>query len=408
MAKKKRKRMSKGHTKDNAARGGGGGNNWFNLPDGVNDWHPEEAGSYMIDVVPYEVTDNDHPDRAEPGALWYKRRFFVHHGVGSNEESVVCPRSVGKPCPICEERQKLEKKGADEETLRELKPQQFVAFNVLNPEDAEQVSVFTMSYGKFAKPLLKELEEDDGEFGYFYQAEDGGHTIKARFSDASFGGRKYIECTRIDFRPRDDMDEDEILEQTVNLDEFLIVKDYEKLRSMLLQMEADEQDEDEDEDEDEQEEEAPNKRGRGRPKKDPEPEPEDEDDDEDEDDEDDEPEPPKKRGRGRPKKEPEPEPEDDDEDDEEEEPEPPKKRGRGRPKGSKNKKKEPAPEPEDDDDDEDDEEEEEAPKKRGRGRPKGSKNKTKSEPEAEPDAGCHPVPGRRHLREGSGQVRGSV
>jgi preprotein translocase subunit YajC len=66
-----------------------------------------------------------------------------------------------------------------------------------------------------------------------------GRTLTVRFSDATFEGRKYLECTRIDFRERKDMDEDKILKQSPCLDEVLNVLPYEKLNAMFFQLEGD-------------------------------------------------------------------------------------------------------------------------------------------------------------------------
>src|SRR3990167_726401 len=102
MATKKRKRMSPEQVRTNAKKGDKGPS-WFNLPEGVEEWVPEEKGKYRIDVLTYEVTDAAHPDNVPVGHVWYKRAFLAHHGVGSDNKSYVCPRSMGhKRCPMCE------------------------------------------------------------------------------------------------------------------------------------------------------------------------------------------------------------------------------------------------------------------------------------------------------------------
>jgi len=247
MGKRKRKRVSKEDVRKNAKRGGGG-SNWFNLPDGVDDWKPEKAGRYLIDIVPYETTDDNHPDDIEPGTIWYKRSFVIHHGVGPNNDSVVCPVSVGQKCPLHEERARLSKKNKDgehDEAIKELKGQTYVAMNILDPEDSDSIALFLMSQGKFWSAdagLKKELEDPGDEDCLTFYDTEGGKTLKVRFSDETFAGHKFLRCSRIDFKDREDMDEDEILGKTVNLDKFLNVLPYEKLKKMFLQLDDDEED----------------------------------------------------------------------------------------------------------------------------------------------------------------------
>ena len=103
MAKrKKRRRVGREAVRKNAEKGSRKGFEFIELPEGVDRWIPEKATRFNLDIVPFEVTSKDHPDDVEKGVLWYKMPFSVHHGIGVSDKSVVCPRSVGKRCPICE------------------------------------------------------------------------------------------------------------------------------------------------------------------------------------------------------------------------------------------------------------------------------------------------------------------
>ncbi len=276
MAKRRRKRVSRERVRQNArqARGGKG---WLNIPDGMKEWAPEKKGNYLIDIVPYEVTTNHHPDDIEQGVLWYKHPFQIHHGVGVKDESLICPESVGKPCPICEERAKLAQDwDNNEDRIRAIQAQRHTAYNILNPDDEDSIAIFVISKGKFPSVLETELDEGPEENLNFYDVTDEGKTIKARFSKASFKGRDYLECTRIDFRDRGELDEDEILEKTIDLSEIFNVPSYDQLKAKFLELddfedeeeeeddevediedEEEEEEEPEDEDEEEEEEEEP-------------------------------------------------------------------------------------------------------------------------------------------------------
>ena len=277
-----RRRPSREQVRSNAAKGGQGQSQRFKMPAGIDSWSPEKAASYNFDILPYEVTDENHPDGVEKGMLWYKRPFAVHHGVGINDDSIVCPASVGKPCPICAKRAALSKADYDgnADQIKAMKPQKYVAFNMQHPDDVDKFVVLALSRGKFAQPLEQELlEASDDAVLNFWDVTDEGKTLKVRFSKDTFNGRDFLVATRIDFKDRDAMDEDEILEAVANLDDIFYVLPADKIEKMFFEIE------DEDEDEDKKKGKK-GKKGKGKKK----PEPEEEEDDE---------EPAPKKGKGK-------------------------------------------------------------------------------------------------------------
>lgn len=248
MKKNRHARVSRDDVKRNAAKGNGP--SWFNLPKGVEDWTPDKAGKYLIDILPYEVKSSKNMDKVEKGKLWYKVHFGIHHGVGSRNESVVCPRSVGSKCPICEERDRLVHKGeSDDEVLRKLNAQKFTAFNIISQDDKEKVAIFAWANGKFYNALKKELHEGEDDNLLFFDTSKDGKTLAVRLSDASYDGRKFLETTRIDFRDREELDEDEWLEKVVDLDNMLVVLEYDKLKKMFLEVDEEEAEVDDEDDE---------------------------------------------------------------------------------------------------------------------------------------------------------------
>lgn len=319
------------------------GTRLLDLPADIEIWYPEEKCSMEMDILPYEVTSKHHPDGIEPGELWYRRPYWIHF---IDRKPVVCPKSVGKRCPICEEVERLRKDyEANKELINGLKAREMCLFNYTDPTDKKTtVKIFDWSSFKFAQKLEQELDETDDMDDCAFAELDGGSTIRFRVSEDSFSGSKYFVTTRLDFRrPRRTYPES-ILEKVVNLDECFRVKSYEDLVALLTGAEDDDEDEEkpakkapakkaakpepeEDDDEDDEPEEKPAKKAPAKKSK-VEPE-EDEDDDEDLDDEDDD--------------------DWDDEDDEDEEPAP----------KSRKKKSEPE-EDEEEEDFEDDEEDEDS------------------------------------------------
>jgi len=53
-----------------------------------------------------------------------QKTYWLHRNVGANNESVICPSSIGKKCPICEHRAQMLKDGADwnDDAVKALKP----------------------------------------------------------------------------------------------------------------------------------------------------------------------------------------------------------------------------------------------------------------------------------------------
>ncbi|MCH7561603.1 MAG: hypothetical protein IIC67_09625, partial [Thaumarchaeota archaeon] len=96
MAKRsKHRRMSREDVRKNARDSNTSGGNWFTLPEGVRQYAIEKKSKVEMNILPYEVTSKNHPDGIEPGILWYRYQFRVHHQIVPDDLSVVCTTSVG-------------------------------------------------------------------------------------------------------------------------------------------------------------------------------------------------------------------------------------------------------------------------------------------------------------------------
>lgn len=269
------------------------------LPRNVSVFKEEPGSRVRLDILPYVVTDENHPDRddengiALPGELWYKRPYKLHRGVGVENASVVCPTSFGKPCPICEYRARLLKEGGDKATIAALKPSLRNLYVVV-PKDSktyeEKPHIWDISQFLFQNQLNEEIEENE-DYAVFPDLEEG-LTLRIRFSEETFQKNKYASTSRIDFEERDEPYDEIILKEVPNLDEVLDVLPYSKIEALFFGTELNVY---EDEDEDEEEEITTRKRKAKSLREDPqfnklmkeEEEEEDESEDEGEDDEED-------------------------------------------------------------------------------------------------------------------------
>ena len=208
-----------------------GGGFKFNLEEGTKFYTPKK-GSRSIDILPYEVTVKNHPEQKK-GELWYERTIFVHYNIGIDDKSILCPKTIGKPCPICEEMALMKKdKKADEDDVKALKPKERQIFNVRDPEEPDELMIFESSYFTFGQQLEEEIREGKDDWAGFADLE-GGYTLKVRFGEKKLGKNSFLTASRIDFEERDDLDED-ILEEVQDLDKILNVMNYEAIEKIFL------------------------------------------------------------------------------------------------------------------------------------------------------------------------------
>ncbi len=320
-------------------------------PEGVQFFKPK-IGIMHLDIMPFRAGEGN--PSADEGMIHWERTIHVHRGVGANSDSYLCPRKTSKqPCPICEFQSKLRAQGDEdkEELAKSLFPKERQLFNVINRKEPDKgVQLWDISFHLFGKLLLARIRDSDEEDGWDrFPSLDEGFTLKVGFAEKTFGGRAYPEAETIDFKPRSEPYDNDMLDKAHCLDELLVELDYKELKKRFLESTADEtpargkkKEDADDEEEDEIEEDEP-KVGKKSYRK-----AEAEEDDEEEEEEDETPESKKKKA-----------PADDDDDgwddfDDEDE----------KPKAKKKKPAEDDEEESEDEDEADDEEEEEKPAKK--------------------------------------------
>ena len=85
----------------------------------VDLWIPD-PGDHEVAVIPFLVSENtefrSNADLNKPfskeelkgeSSYDHKLTVLIHYGVGVNDDAVLCLRTVGKTCPICEARDQL-------------------------------------------------------------------------------------------------------------------------------------------------------------------------------------------------------------------------------------------------------------------------------------------------------------
>lgn len=220
---------------------------YLNLPKGVKVLSLEDGLTRVdLDFLPYIVSDEKHPDRepqfeiAVKDSLWYRRPIKVHRNVGTDNETVICLKSVGKKCPICTYHEKKLKEGGDKEELKELypKPRSLYVVVPLGMKKFEEIPhIWDMSDYLFQDQLNDELEAsiDDRNFPDL----ENGKTATLKIKWKSLGGNSYPEVRSISFNDRDPYDES-ILDDVPDLDNVLKVLSYEELEAKFLELDNEE------------------------------------------------------------------------------------------------------------------------------------------------------------------------
>ncbi len=253
MSKKKKSRFGSNVSKTaEREKNRSKGFTYLNLPKGL-EMYKEPFGEIELDVIPYTVTDKHHPDYFEgdpesavAGDLWYRRPIQVHRNIGADKETVVCPKTVGKKCPICEEKDKQYKDGVPSEDV--VGKTSFRSLYYVVPKKhkdyEEEPHVWDISQYCFGDELNETLEEDldDANFPEL----DGGKTLSIKFAKKKFGTNDFAFCKRIKFLKRKKAYSESIMKGLPSLDDIFTVRSYKDLQRLFFEM--DEEDDVENED----------------------------------------------------------------------------------------------------------------------------------------------------------------
>lgn len=260
---KNKKRRSMGGGTRRAAQAAKTGVAYLNIPKGIKLFKEEADKRYNLDILPYVVKDSSkHPDGQYIEDIWWRLPLKVHKNIGPDKKDIICPRTIGKKCRICEDQRKLyEDPHGDEEVAKLLRAKDRVLYLVkpIKSKDfSDETYLWEISYHNFGKCLDKELEYEEDCVGFADL--EGGFTLRSRFIEAQIGTFKFPQCDRIDFKPRDDYDED-ILDDLPDLLDCIIVlsdKEISKIYTGIDDVSGydnnkDDEDEDEDDDSDDYE-----------------------------------------------------------------------------------------------------------------------------------------------------------
>jgi hypothetical protein len=190
-------------------------------------------GTNHIDIIPYVVKSDKHPQKIKPGYTDYLLDVWVHRRVGPSESQFLCLKKMyGKACPICEELEELKKDpDVDESIINGMRPKRRCWYNVINldlPERDQQIQIFEEAHYLFEKEVLEKAGVKKDNFVVFWDIEDG-KSISFRATQKKSAKGNYFEYRIDDFEDRPKYKES-IYKETFALDDLLVIPQYEDVK----------------------------------------------------------------------------------------------------------------------------------------------------------------------------------
>jgi hypothetical protein len=213
-----------------------------------------KKGIMEIDIIPYDITSDNHPQGIPKGGTDYVLCIWTHRNVGVDESSWLClKRTFNKACPICEERDILIEGGKDwkDKEVKALKPSERCIYNVfdINDNEYEGIKLLESSVFEFEDEIrkVKEIKEEDGEGVLTISDFEDGRTVKFEGIERE-GDFKNAAPRPEKFRliKRDPYNEEEIMDVPppsgpYPLDAMLIIPTYDEVKNAFHGIEEEEE-----------------------------------------------------------------------------------------------------------------------------------------------------------------------
>lgn len=196
-------------------------------------------GSHIIDIVPYNA--GDHDPLTERGDPTYGFEYWAHTNVGPNNAMMLCPTEMyGDPCYICEHRERLRQKGADDDKWKPLFPKRRNLYNILcydRGEEKKGIQLWDISYHYFEKFILA-ISKKQGRGGKKAKTINFAHPKKGKSITFSIEPAKskndYPTYLGFTFDDRDYEIEPDTLEEANVIDEIIHIPDTEEIKRAFL------------------------------------------------------------------------------------------------------------------------------------------------------------------------------
>ncbi len=236
-----------------------GGRGALVVPPGLSFFKPKKAGSHTLDIVPFLTTEsrNRYAEKMrfskKVGVLYPERTFWVHYGVGVNNDSFAClARNFGKPCPICQQRATYldDPDGESQDKADSLKPKQRQIFLVFdNDEPDKGLQLWEVSQYNFGRHIEDYIEgapkAERSDFRTYYHP-DKGMSIRVTCKEATTGANTYTDFLIYSMTPRAKPLPDSLIDHEFDLDAMVAEPEYATVKAVFLGLDEDDTPDDRD------------------------------------------------------------------------------------------------------------------------------------------------------------------
>ncbi len=220
-------------------------------------WTPS-SDDHEVAIIPYLVKENTsfrkNPDlnmpfsgeELENGRSYdHKLTALIHYGIGVNEDHVLCLRTVGKPCPICEDAERLKRDDPDDKDgISDRTPAKRALYNIVvfdsEKEFGKGIQVWESPHKSIEDVLAEdesvkksretgEVEEKD--YGWPEEGWNVCFTRKGKGkNDTEYKSIKIEKRTSKQEFTRDELDE--LFAGAYNFEDIIEVKSYDEIYEM--------------------------------------------------------------------------------------------------------------------------------------------------------------------------------
>jgi hypothetical protein len=181
-----------------------------------------KKGDNAVRILP-----RDEKEQAEH----YTEEVWVHYGIGPDNGSILCPMKMAEePCPICEERQRLEKKG-DDEGAESLRVTRRALMWIVDRKNEDQGPLLWSAAWTVDRDISKQAKDretgryyfiDDPEEGYDVYFDRDGEGLQTKYNGFQLSRRP----SRVDIKYLDFVEKNPLLDT-------LIFRDYDTIKKIF-------------------------------------------------------------------------------------------------------------------------------------------------------------------------------
>lgn len=204
-------------------------------------FYKPKSGMNHLDFIPYLVTGK-HPQQVKIGYPDYILDVRVHRFVGASKSTFVCLEAMyGKPCPICEAREKMKSDpDATDKEIKKLYPKRRCWYNVIDLDSKnpnQPVQIFEESHYLFEGPMLEIIKVKNN---YDFWDIENGTSVEFLATEKQTPEGKHFDYGQFYFEKRQPYGDD-IYKEAYNLAELLYIPSYEEVRNAFLGIDDDEE-----------------------------------------------------------------------------------------------------------------------------------------------------------------------